>query len=158
TGGGSRLRGLRYGEFDHIVWVTVKKDAEPIFANLMLDGIVPENLQKTITDEEGLPIYNRKPVHPVRGTVMLDGAPAANVYLAFWRLDPSVKKGEKMKHVTDALVEADGSYAMTTYVLNDGMEIGEYKVTATLREPFFEPSGKVGKNRLPERYASYETT
>jgi 3',5'-cyclic AMP phosphodiesterase CpdA len=158
TGGGSRLRGLRYGEFDHIVWVTVKKDAEPIFANLMLDGIVPENLQKTITDEEGLPIYNRKPVHPVRGTVMLDGAPAANVYLAFWRLDPGVKKGEKMKHVTDALVEADGSYAMTTYVLNDGMEIGEYKVTATLREPFFEASGKLGKNRLPERYASYETT
>ena len=24
TGGGSRLRGLRYGEFDHVVWVTMK--------------------------------------------------------------------------------------------------------------------------------------
>jgi hypothetical protein len=38
------------------------------------------------------------------------------------------------------------------------MEIGDYKVTATLREPFFEPSGKLGKNTLPERYATYEAT
>jgi predicted phosphodiesterase len=158
TGGGSRLRGLRYGEFDHVAWVTVKKNADPIIANIMLDGILPENLTKTITDEEGVPIYNRKRVHPVRGKMMIDGVPAANVQLVFWRPDPNDKKGQKMLRVTDAFVEADGSYAMTTYTLNDGMEIGEYKVTATLREPFFEPSGKLGKNTLPERYATYQAT
>jgi hypothetical protein len=158
TGGASRLRGLRYGEFDHIAWVTVKKNADPIIANIMLDGILPENLKKPITDEEGVPIYNRKPVHPVRGKVMIDGVPAANVQLVFWRPDPNDKKGQKMVRVTDAFVEPDGSYAMTTYTPNDGMEIGEYKVTATLREPFFEPSGKLGKNTLPERYATYEAT
>jgi hypothetical protein len=158
TGGASRLRGLRYGEFDHIAWVTVKKNADPIIANIMLEGILPENLKKPITDEEGVPIYNRKPVHPVRGKVMIDGVPAANVQLVFWRPDPKDKKGQKMVRVTDAFVEADGSYAMTTYTPNDGMEIGDYKVTATLREPFFEPSGKLGKNKLPERYATYEAT
>jgi hypothetical protein len=158
TGGASRLRGLRYGEFDHIAWVTVKKNADPMIANIMLDGIFPENLRKPITDEEGVPIYNRKPVHPVRGKVMIDGVPAANVQLAFWRPDPKDKKGQKMVRVTDAFVEADGSYAMTTYMLDDGMEIGDYKVTATLREPFFEPSGKLGKNTLPARYATYEAT
>ena len=26
TGGGSKLRGLRYGEFDQIAWVTVQED------------------------------------------------------------------------------------------------------------------------------------
>jgi predicted phosphodiesterase len=158
TGGASRLRGLRYGEFDHIAWVTVKKNADPTIANIMLDGILPENLKKPITDEEGVPIYNRKPVHPVRGKVMIDGVPAANVQLVFWRPDPNDKKGQKMVRVTDAFVEPDGSYAMTTYTLNDGMEIGAYKVTATLREPFFEPSGKLGKNTLPARYAAYQAT
>src|SRR5207237_1237921 len=27
TGGGSRMRGVEYGEFDHVSWVTMKKDA-----------------------------------------------------------------------------------------------------------------------------------
>jgi hypothetical protein len=158
TGGGSRLRGLRYGEFDHIAWVTMKKDTDPIIANLMLDGIYPENLKKAITDEEGVPIYNRKPVHPVRGTVTLDGAPAVNTQIVFWRRDGSDKKGEKYTRVTDAFVEPDGSYQLTTYVLHDGLEPGEYKVTATLRDPFFEPTGKLGKNLLPERYATHQAT
>ncbi|MEM7475052.1 MAG: metallophosphoesterase [Planctomycetota bacterium] len=40
TGGGSRLRGLPYGEFDHITWLTMEKDG-PHVANLLLDGIQP---------------------------------------------------------------------------------------------------------------------
>src|SRR5206468_3005812 len=68
TGGGSKLRGVRYGEFDQIAWVTAKKDTDPIIANILLDGIYPENLRKPATDDElGVPIYNRKPAHPVHG-------------------------------------------------------------------------------------------
>lgn len=37
-GGGSRLRGRRYGEFDHFMWVTMT-DSGPYYANIMLDGI-----------------------------------------------------------------------------------------------------------------------
>jgi predicted phosphodiesterase len=39
TGGGSRLRGPRFGEFDHITWVTMTEDG-PRMANLWLDGIL----------------------------------------------------------------------------------------------------------------------
>lgn len=44
TGGSSRLRGKEAGEFDHIVWVTMK-DRGPVIANLMLDGIEDKNLR-----------------------------------------------------------------------------------------------------------------
>ncbi len=157
TGGGSKLRGMPYGEFDHVAWVTVKKDNAPIIANILLDGIYPENLKKSITDEEGVIIYNRKPAHPVRGKVLFDGAPAAKAQLVFWRLDTD-KKTEKHVRLADAFVEADGSYAMSTYIANDGVPEGDYKVTITLRNPYFEPSGKLGKNLLPEKYAASATT
>ena len=44
TGGMSRMRGPRYGEFDHLVWVTVT-DEGPRIANLMLDGIYDTNIR-----------------------------------------------------------------------------------------------------------------
>ena len=43
TGGGSRLRGNYFGEFDHITWVTMT-DAGPSLANLRLDGILPHDI------------------------------------------------------------------------------------------------------------------
>lgn len=39
TGGGSQLRGVDYGEFDHIMWLTMEEDG-PRVTNLLLDGIV----------------------------------------------------------------------------------------------------------------------
>ena len=47
TGGGSRLRGTAYGEFDHVVWVTMTPKG-PILANLLLEGIWDENV---VTDD-----------------------------------------------------------------------------------------------------------
>lgn len=49
TGGGSQLRGLEYGEFDHTVWVTMTENG-PQIANLLLDGIQPVD----VFDEEDL--------------------------------------------------------------------------------------------------------
>jgi hypothetical protein len=43
TGGGSKLRGPRYGEFDHVTLVTVT-DEGPVMANLLLGGIFPHNV------------------------------------------------------------------------------------------------------------------
>jgi hypothetical protein len=43
TGGKSKLRGAPQGEFDHIVWVTMK-DGGPVLANLMMEGIFPEDV------------------------------------------------------------------------------------------------------------------
>ena len=156
TGGGSKLRGLRYGEFDQIAWVTAKKEGAPVITNLMLDGIFPESMKKPTSDEPGVPIKNRKPVYPVRGVVTWDGAPAADAQVIFWRPDP---KGIKnWVRASDAWVEADGSYVMSTYVANDGLEAGEYRITVTMREPAVEPDGKLGKNLLPARYATAGAT
>jgi predicted phosphodiesterase len=43
TGGGSELRGPLFGEFDHVVWVTMTEEG-PRIANLMLSGIWDEKL------------------------------------------------------------------------------------------------------------------
>lgn len=43
TGGGSSLRGPSFGEFDHVVWVTMTESG-PMLANLMLDGIWDEDV------------------------------------------------------------------------------------------------------------------
>ena len=40
TGGSSQLRGVPYGEFDHIMWLTMEREG-PYVVNLLLDGIVP---------------------------------------------------------------------------------------------------------------------
>ena len=44
TGGGSKMRGRAFGEFDQVAWVTMT-DAGPILANLYLDGIWDENIR-----------------------------------------------------------------------------------------------------------------
>lgn len=53
TGGGSRLRGEAFGEFDHVVWVTLKDDG-PVIANLTLEGILPEDV---VTGEQYNQVY-----------------------------------------------------------------------------------------------------
>ena len=47
TGGGSQLRGEAYGEFDHIVWLTMEASG-PQIAVLRLDGILPPGV---VTEE-----------------------------------------------------------------------------------------------------------
>lgn len=43
TGGGSWMRGPEVGEFDHITWVTMKKEG-PVVAHIDLDGIYDKNI------------------------------------------------------------------------------------------------------------------
>ena len=48
TGGGSGLEGPFYGEFDHVMWVTMTGQG-PRYANLMLDGIAPKDVATPAT-------------------------------------------------------------------------------------------------------------
>ena len=41
--GVSKLRGPEFGEFDHVVWVTMTVDG-PLIANLLLEGIWHEDV------------------------------------------------------------------------------------------------------------------
>jgi len=50
TGGSSGMRGIRFGEFDHVVWVTMRKEG-PVVANLMLDGIWPGTVSTREIDQ-----------------------------------------------------------------------------------------------------------
>jgi 3',5'-cyclic AMP phosphodiesterase CpdA len=154
TGGVSKMRGLAYGEFDHIAWVTMKQGG-PVIANILLDGIYPENMQMPITAEDTSIRYNRKPTQPVRGTVLMEGAPVAGAKVVFYALE---KAGKQKSYAGDALTDPDGTFTISTYQANDGAPVGDYAVTVVLREPFFDASGNLGPNRLPAKYASVEAT
>jgi len=52
TGGVSKLRGIPFGEFDHIMWVTMKADG-PVLANLMTEGIFPEDVKLGANEKAG---------------------------------------------------------------------------------------------------------
>ncbi len=54
TGGGSGLRGPAWGEFDHVVWVTMTNEG-PVIANLMLEGIWDEDVH---TEDMSTATYN----------------------------------------------------------------------------------------------------
>jgi predicted phosphodiesterase len=149
TGGVSRMRGLEYREFDHFVWVTMTKDG-PVIANIRLDGVLPEDLKPYISDEEGSVAYDRRPPQPVKGRVMLDGAPMAGAKIVFNTVDPKTKK---VAPIADAFVEPDGTYVMSSYKSGDGVPAGEYVVTIVWRRPYYTDTGIVGPNLAPERYA-----
>ncbi len=43
AGGISQMRGIKYGEFDHLTYVTMT-EKEPVIVNIALDGILPEDV------------------------------------------------------------------------------------------------------------------
>src|SRR5207237_5175905 len=110
TGGASKLRGPEYGEFDHLVWVTMKKDG-PILANVLLDGILPEDLRSVETAEQGAPQYHRRPTYPVNCRVALDGRPVPQAYVVF----EAVKNKEPGAPRADDFTAANGTRTMSTY-------------------------------------------
>jgi 3',5'-cyclic AMP phosphodiesterase CpdA len=55
TGGISEVRGLEFGEFDHLVWVTMTERG-PVLANLLLDGILDEKLTRPAAKAPAAPV------------------------------------------------------------------------------------------------------
>jgi PKD repeat protein len=62
TGGASNLSGIKNGAFDHILWVTMT-EGEPVFANVMLDGIYDENLKYHWNFGDGINSTQENPTH-----------------------------------------------------------------------------------------------
>jgi hypothetical protein len=152
TGGGSKMRGLPYGEFDQIVWVTMKKDG-PVLANVLLDSILDDDLRVPESSEEGVK-YDARPIYPVRGVVHLDGSPVAGAFVTFTRTEAKTKRVVR----ADALTESDGSFQLSTRRANDGAPAGTYQVTVVQRRPQWAPEGRPGPNLLPGRYAEAKTS
>jgi serine/threonine-protein phosphatase CPPED1 len=133
TGGASLMRGVEYGEFDHIVWVTMKKDG-PLLANILIDSILPENLRTVKTGEPGISTAKWLPTHPAGGVVFFEGSPVAGAVVT---LSADMPKGPK----PTGIAAADGSFKLSTYKAFDGAPAGEYKIS-------------VSAPGLPAKYAS----
>jgi hypothetical protein len=97
TGGGSRLRGTVWGEFDHVAQVTMTRQG-PVIANLKLDGILPsdvvdEELRTLVRQLEEAVIaepYVGSSRYFSRGTVRFSVANPSASYLDVWaRFAPS---------------------------------------------------------------------
>ncbi|MCI0699563.1 MAG: metallophosphoesterase [Planctomycetia bacterium] len=139
TGGGSKLRGVEYGEFDHVAWITMKQDA-PLIANVMLDGILPHDLKTPESDEKGVPV-KKKPTFPVSGTITLSGTPVPGATVALHTYNAERKVYTR---VADGRTDEVGRFQLTTYAKFDGVPAGDYIVTVTGGE----------KSTIPEMYTA----
>jgi len=146
TGGSSKVRGLEYAEFDHFVWVTMKKEG-PVLANILLDKVYNEGLTKEKTVEP-VAIGKRLTTIPVVGYVYFEGTPTPGAVVTL----TTDAKAPAKSITASGVVEADGSFKLSTYKAFDGIPAGEYKVTVTWREQ------KGGPNLLPTRYATAAKT
>jgi hypothetical protein len=153
TGGASSLRGVEYGEFDEITWVTMKEEG-PVLANLLLDGIYPEDMKKPVTDETGrMPGFDGVRRVPVKGKVLCQGCPVPGATVTFTKTDPATKRPTEFAW---ARVESDGSFRLYQPRGTEGAAPGNYQVTLTHIE--LNLDGTQGANRLPERYGKPETS
>ncbi len=153
TGGGSKLRGAEYGEFDHLTWITMKKDG-PLIANIMMDGILPENLRLPEVNEAGT-VVKKQPLVLVKGKVTLDGEPLSGVTVTFSQQDPP--KGFRAAYA-DGLTGADGSFALTTYSRFDGAPVGKFKVVITKSSRGYYDGEMPKVSPVPEKYTKGATT
>jgi len=148
TGGGSRMRGVEYGEFDHIAWITMKKD-KPLIANVMLDGILPADLKVPDSEEKGV-VVKKVPTHSVEGKLTFDGRPFAGATITFHRFN---KTTERFASVCNGRSDEKGRFRMTTYFRFDGAPAGEFAVTV-VKTVAVDDEGDPVKNQLPERYGT----
>lgn len=98
----------------------------------------------------------RKPVFPVRGSVLVAGKPAVNALVIFHPLtDPDPKA---MK--PNGEVDADGKFTLNTYTAGDGAPAGEYAVTVLWLEGGASSGGDAGSgsDKLGNRYANPRTS
>jgi hypothetical protein len=73
---------------------------------------------------EDLP--DRKPTFPLTGQVLVDGRPAAQLFLACH----DVKGVDPVQPtVSSAITDQDGKFAVSTYQSGDGVPAGEYVLT-----------------------------
>jgi hypothetical protein len=90
----------------------------------------------------------QKPVHPVRGKVLVNNQPAAGAFVLFIPARESPGATDPRPRAT---VEEDGSFAVSTYGDKDGAPAGDYVVTVT-----WSPDGRDDEDKLGGRYADRE--
>ncbi len=74
---------------------------------------------------------DRPDLVPVNGTVLLDGEPVAGAAVAFQLI---TDEKASYKRPSSAMTDAQGNFALQTYIPGDGAPLGNYKVTITKRD------------------------
>lgn len=97
---------------------------------------------------------NRKPVHPVRGQIVVDGQPAAQAQVV---LHPT--EGGKDEPHPAGQTDEQGYFQLTSYRNGDGAPEGSYFVTVTWFRVFGGGRQEVVRyNVLPPRYLSPQSS
>jgi hypothetical protein len=95
----------------------------------------------------------RKPVTPVQGQLLVDGAPAAHAIVVF---HPVAGSGDDIRPT--GTVDEEGNFKLTTYTPDDGAPEGEYLVSVTWYRAKKAGNDYTTVNRLPDRYARPDTS
>jgi len=98
----------------------------------------------------------RKPVFPVRGSVLVAGKPAVKALVVFHPLNDSGSKTLR----PSGEVAADGTFSLSTYTTGDGAPSGQYAVTVLWLAGSSPIGGDAesGEDRLGNRYSDPKTT
>jgi hypothetical protein len=159
TGGSSAMRGLEYGEFDQIAWVTMNTD-KPVIAQLALNGVMKDDLTAIETDEDGSQFQKVEGLADVVGTVTLNGKPAAGLQVLFNGIraegDPEPAPGAG-RQSPSGRIGADGAFTVFQYRGAAGLKPGRYAVTFE-QSPQLIVDGQKADNPVPEKYRTVTKT
>jgi len=98
TGGGSDLRGEKFGEFDHITLVTLTR-GEPKVVNLKLDGIIKEDIVNEQT-------------HPITETLIEQNWFVPIAFVADHQMEKSIGAEIAFKNPTNYPLEITGDWGI----------------------------------------------
>lgn len=157
TGGGSAMRGVEYGEFDQVAWVTM--NANPVISQVALNGVMRDDLSPIETEETGTLVAKVEGLVEVSVKALLGDKPAFGMQAVFIPLTPTGDP-EALPVIgrwPTGRVGVDGE--MTVYQNRGplGLKPGRYAVT-------FEPAAKtivdgvVRDNPVPEKYRTPSKT
>jgi hypothetical protein len=92
------------------------------------------------------------PVHPVSGTIFVDGAPAAGAEVVFHPL----ARPPAGSPTPTAVVGAEGKFRPSTRLAHDGAPAGDYALTVVYPAPakLADDDGGGGTDRLKGRYGT----
>jgi BON domain len=98
---------------------------------------------------------SRVATHPTKGVITYQGQPVGGAFVA---LHPKEAAAAEVPTPT-AIVQPDGSFAVTTYDAGDGLPEGEYVVTVQWRKAVKQGGEYLpGPNLLPAKYGKPETS
>jgi hypothetical protein len=98
TGGGSDLLGEKFGQFDHITWVTLNTGEEPKIINIKLNGMIKDDVVNENT-------------HPITSTLINQDWLITPKYVSQNRMEESVSPALIFNNPTSYPLEISGDFS-----------------------------------------------